>query len=311
MEPDMSIETITKPKQIASKPSMSFKPKTAKPKKGFKPKNGTSTVRKTVNKNAKVVKPILPLYCFTSLELSSKKLSAAIIKINQLVGDGISCAPASALFSNNGKEISEEAFNYHKISADMLSDKPVAADFNFNKTQFLVFWDGEVARHLLRTNKVKKYAPIINLHTLARYLKDPAKPIKLVNYAKEVLPQKRLQLEIKMRNPNSKIDVLPDILAHIQSKYLDKYGDNSPRFLSVLSRAKSRQDFEERLNKFLEIKKVLDERASKSNKGKTQTQDVKADATTPAKRVINVTLNTGNGNKNSYNTIKVAVIRKK
>lgn len=307
----MSIETTTKPKQIASKPSMRFKPKTAKPKKGFKPKNSKSTGKKPVNKNAKVEKPVLPLYRFTSLELSSKKLSAAIIKINQLVGDGTTCEPASALFSNNGKEISEEAFKYHKISADMISDKPVAADFNFNNTQFLVFWDGEVARHLLRTNKVKKYSPIINLHTLARYLNEPAKPIKLVNYAKEVLPQKRLQLEIKMRNPNSKIDVLPDILKHIQSKYLDKYGDNSPRFLSVLSRAKSRQDFEERLNKFLEIKKVLDERAAKSNKGKTQTQDAKADTTPPAKRVINVTLNTGNGNKNSYNTIKVAVIRKK
>lgn len=293
----MSIETTKSPTPNISKDS-----------KGRKASPKNSGGKKGGSKNLKKPAPKLPLYNFMSLELSSKKNSAAIIKINQLVGDDNKLTPATSLFSNNGKEISDEALSYHKISAEMVANKPVVSEFDFNNTQFLVFWDGEVARNLLRTNKVKKYAPIINLQTLARHLNVIAKPIKLIDYAKEALPQKRLQLEIKMRNPNSKIDVLPDILDYIKRKYLAKFGDDSPRFLSVLSRAKNGKDFEERLNKYIAIRDELAEKAAKSNKGKKPTDAPKTDATTSAKKVINVTMGL-NSNKN--NTIKVAIVKRK
>lgn len=303
MEPNMSIETNTTPKPPQPIKSVGAK---ARPNKKFAAKKGGK-------KPQKKPLPKLPLLNFISFELTSRKKSAAIIKINQLSSNAEGkLGFESFLFSNSGKEISEEAHSYHKITEAMLDGKPLVADHNFNKTQFIVFWDGEVARHLLRTNKVKKYAPIINLQTLARYLNDPPKPIKLIDYAKLVLPQKRLQLEIIMRNPNSKIEVLPNILQALQDKYLAKFGDNSHRFLSVMSRSKSRKDFDERLKKYMEIRKELDAKAAKFNKGKNKvTETQPSDNLVNGKKVINVTLSSSNGIKNPNNTIKVEIIKRK
>jgi hypothetical protein len=300
MEPVMSIETKTKPDFKKSYSSKDLKQK---------PKVSNSKGSKTPTKEPA---PVLPLYAYTSFELTSLKSSAAIIKISQRIGDQTNLICFSALFSNNNKVINSEATSYHKITTNMLEDKPLASDYNFEKSQFLVFWDGEVARHLLRTNKVKNYAPIISLHTLARYIDKKANHRKLIDYVKDAFPQKRLQLEIKLRNPNCKVDMLPDLFEYIKNKYMEKYGDNSPRFLSVLSRAKSRKDFEERLAKYVEIRNTIEAKASKSKTNKNkETIDVQPVVTAPAKKVINVTINPTTGSKSSNSTIKVAIVKRK
>lgn len=207
----------------------------------------------------------LPPYAFLIMDLTGKSLDAKIIRITQLLlhKDG-ETEVTQHLFNNQNTAISDEAFKYHGIKAEDLQDKPSINTFNFFNAQNIVVWDGKVSTQLLRTNGVKKTAPIINLQSLARYSEPEPKPISLYNYAKKALTSKRHVISFLMQKNENKASVLRFVFEHLTDLYLKLHGVNSASFLASVGSCKTKKESIERIQKYLAYR----ERLNKTNKGK-------------------------------------------
>lgn len=236
--------------------------------KPFKKSNSNKSFKKGSKKGA--VNKNLPPLAFMILDLTSKSRDARIIKITQLkFFDNGESELSHHFFSNEDVEISAEAFAHHGITAEQLKDKPKLSSFDFNAAKNILVWDGQVTRNLLSKNGITKYAPLVNLQSLARYLEDVQSPIRLNDYALKAIPKKKNMLEFQLKKAENKIHVLPEIYKHIKGQYLEKYSEDCIPFLVTVGKARNKKLALEAIKSFLEkreqIQKIKQAKAAKGN----------------------------------------------
>lgn len=214
------------------------------------------------NQKAKKDKSALPPLAFLILDLTSKSSEARIIRITQLLvhSDG-DTTYSEHLFNAGDQEISEEAAEYHKLTVEQLKDKPSADTFNFEQAQNIVVWDGQVSRKIFKYNNIKKYSSLINMQSLARYLRDIPHPIKMNDYALETLPERKNILEFKLQKPENKVIVMPEIFQHLKGLYKQRYDEDRISFLIAVSRAPNKDKALEAIAQYLKKRKEYEARA--------------------------------------------------
>lgn len=266
----------------------------------IKTPNTKRTFKKKPGKN-------LPPLAFLVLDLTDKSLDAKIIKISQLIVHANGETELSYHLFNNGEQpISDQAYKYHKITAEMLKDKPDVSTFNFNQARNIVVWDGQVTRNILRKNGVKKFAPIINLHSLARYLEKVPEPIRLNDYALKVSPNKRNMLEFKLQKPENKVLVLPEIYKFISDKYLEVHTENSAGFLVAVGRSHNKKKFNESIKQYLAKREEF--RAKNVGKNKPKDEATKPAEEAPKKKIIVVA---ASQSQTKQGVKKVTIVKRK
>lgn len=275
----------------------------AAPKKPFK-KNG---IKKPFSKGqSRAPKKNLPPLAFMIFDLTDKALDALIIKITQLtVFENGETELQHHFFNNEDREISADAFAHHHITAEELKDKPKVTSFDFNVAKNIVVWDGQVTRSILAKNNITKFPPIINMHSLARYLEDIPKPIRLNDYALKANPKKRNQIEFQLKKAEKKIHVLPEIFEHLKSQYSEKYTENSPSFLVSVGKCRTKKLAMEAIKTYLakraEIQKNKPSQRGNKKHVKPQQQ------TTADKKVIVVNTTLSQNNQG----VKAVVVKKR
>lgn len=211
------------------------------------------------NRKPKIDKSHLPLFAFLILDLTDLNIGAKIIRITQLLvhTDG-ETSYSEHLFNPGDQEISEKAAQYHKLTKEMLQDKPDVKTFNFEQAQNLVVWDGQVTRNILRHNGIKKYSSLINMHSLARYLYLTPSPIKMNDFAMTAMPDRKNVLEFKLQKPENKVTVMPDILKYLKSEYKKRFDEDRISFLVAVGRSPNKEKALETIDKFLKKRKTME-----------------------------------------------------
>lgn len=249
-------------------------------KQGFA-QRGKKPFNKAVQK--KKVDQNKPPYAFVILDLNDKSIDAKIIRVAQLLvhKDGETTFTES-YFNCGDKTISEEAASYHHINEAQIKDKPDISTFDFTQAQNLVVWDGQVTRNIFKHNDIKKYSPLINLHSLARYLEDVPKPIKMNNYALKIMPERKTILEFKLQKPENKVEVMPQILDHIKAQYKARYDEDRTAFLVTVGRSLNKANALKQIETYLTKRKELEAKFQKNRK----TENKAEQAPEAGKRVI-------------------------
>ena len=232
---------------------------------------------------------MLPPLAFLSFELTSKSLSAKIIRITQILIDNEGKQHLSEHYFNNGKAvIDEDAKAYHGISEEMLKDKPTlsSSTFNFKCARNIVVWDGKVTKALLKNNGIIGYSRVINMHLLARHLVGELKPIRLSDFALTNLPHKKNQLEILLRKPENKVKVLVNVFDHLSQVCLDRYGVKKPSFLAVIGNSKNKKEALLSIKAYLDIWALDDRKNNDYLKHPNSEKDTQPSSSGNKKKVI-------------------------
>lgn len=268
------------------------------PKKGFK--------KPFVRGQSRAPKKNLPPLAFMIFDLTDKSLDALIIKITQLtMFDNGETELQHHFFNNENRPISADAFAHHQITVEDLKDKPKLSTFNFNVAQNIVVWDGQVTRSILAKNGVTKFPPIINLHSLARYLEDVPKPIRLNDYALKANPKKRHQIEFQLKKAEKKVHVLPEIYEHIKAQYLTQHTESSPSFLVTVGKCRTKKLAIEAIKSYLEKRKQLLKKKPFKNSNNHQQKPDQKPETDKKVIVVNTTLSSSNQG------VKAVVVKKR
>ena len=248
----------------------------------------------------------LPPLAFMIFDLSDKSINARIVKITQLIVDNDGETDLTHhYFNNEGHPVSEEAFAHHGVSDEFLKDKPKIESYDFNVAKNIVVWDGQVTRNILHKNGVSKFPSLINLHSLARYLEDVPKPIRLNDYALQANPGNKNMIEFRLKKSENKIHVLPSILKHIEARYLEVYNENSVPFLVTAGKQRNKKGALEAIKAFLDKRETLSKAKGRFKPNKSNDQHKKEAA--PAKKVIVVNTSANQAKQG----VKTVVIQKR
>lgn len=244
----------------------------------------------SAKKNAKPKKAYS--LAFLVLDLTGSSTSDEIIKVTQtLIAHDGSATTTKHLFRNTEYPISLEAFEYHGLSEFHLKEMHPLTNENFNFTlaENIVVWDGKVTKALFKNNGITKYSPIINLHALARYLEHEPKPIRLNDYALKALSQKKLQVEVLLRNPENKIKVLPEILEFLSKEYQEKFGENRNSFLVIVGKAHNKKNAMSDIATYLKKRDAIQSRISQF-KRKIEATEAEKPVKNEGRKVIQVVI---------------------
>lgn len=254
---------------------------------------------------------MLPPFAFLSFDLTSRSMGAKIIRISQILIDSKGQQHFSEhLFNNDGVAISEDVQEYLGLTESTLKNKPLLTSktFDFKCAKNIVVWDGMVTKALLKNNGIIGYSPVINLHSLARYLEDVPKPISLKNFVLNNIPHKKIQLEILLRKPENKVKVLVDVYESLSQAYLNKYGVNKPSFLVVVGKSTNKKKALSNISAYLEI--WAQENRTNNDYLKNPNEPLSGKFITDPgnkRKVISVNL----GKSNDLNAAKKVVVKKK
>lgn len=157
----------------------------------------------------------------------------------------------------SNKVVTEEAFNYHGISSDLLKYKDSIARLKIKN--YVIYWANVYTFRVLQLNKVKFYNHrFIFLNNLLNVVGEDGSK-SMVHWVKKISKENDMQVSDELLcNPNNKTICLTIIFDYIAEKFIKLYGFNINKHYDLVAAVQYNSALKSKSIKILKVHKLME-----------------------------------------------------